>query len=55
LADQNIFLDWLEETTSKLPTLSNSFIIGGDFNIHAKELGSYKNDAGAGRILKGVF
>jgi len=44
-------LDWLENTFSQLPTHCDSFVIGGDFNIRAKELGSHKDDNGATRLV----
>ncbi len=51
LIDPNVFLDWLEETITELPSNSGCFVIGGDFNIRAKELGSHKNDKGASRLI----
>jgi len=51
LADPNIFLDWLENTIAELPANSESFVIGGDFNIRAKEFGSHKDDNGAARLV----
>jgi len=51
ISDRNIFLDWLENTITQLPTQCESFVIGGDYNIRAKELGSHKDDNGAVRLI----
>ncbi len=49
-ADPNIFLNWIEETISQLPAVTEAYIIGGDFNIKSTELGSLKDDKASSRL-----